>query len=228
MPIVPILTIRLLDIPLPSEPDTKKLLLLGAKDLAREHKKLFDKKKIDISIFHNTEVKYSGLQLGNYQKSPEWTAIGNEAVKALKLWYKIFKSKNKKELKNTVVINEKYTPEFLNYQKKYRINPILISDDMAKELNHVKDKFTRHDRLEKYVYGNLQRFFTHINFEHDKKQNFLKINILDLRPYNRSVDVYHRQKKTAFDITFLCNFRLPQTVRLGQSTAVGYGKMKHL
>ncbi len=223
-----ILTIRLLDIKIPNDPDLYKLFLNGAKDLAAEYKKTFKKKGIKPQIFHNDDVKYSGIQLGRYQGSVEWTAIGEKEVKALKLWYKLFKKQSDIKLKNTVKITEKYTPEYLHYRKKYLAKALLINDDLAKELNDTKDKFAKYDRLEKYLYGNIMRFFNHIGLEHTKDKGFIKINIENVRGYNKAKKVYHKNKKTAFDIVFTCNFRLPQMVRLGQSTALGYGTVRHL
>lgn len=225
---IPILTLRLLDIKIPNEPDTKKLLLNGAKDLAREHKKLFVKKGIDINIFHNDDIQYSGIQLGRYQGAVEWTAIGKDEVKAIKLWYKLFRKQSELMLENTVEIKEKYTPAFLKYQKKYQTKPFLINDDVAKELNDIDDKFARIDRLEKYLYGNFMPFFKHLGVEHDRNTNFLKITVVNIKNHNRSLPVYHQNKKTALDIIFKCNFRLPQTLSLGQSTALGYGKVQHM
>lgn len=223
----PILTLRLLDIRLSRDPNIIKSQLNGAKDLARGHKDLFDAQDIDIQIFHNDDIKYSGIQLGSYRGVPEWTAIGEKEVKALETWYDILKKANHQPLENTVEIREYYTPAFIDIQKKYKIRSFLINDDLAKEFNEIKDKFARYDRMEKYIYGNIQSFFTHIGFVHDKNTNFLKITVLEMMNHPQKAQVYHHQKKSAFSITFLCNFRLPQTLRLGQSTALGYGKIGH-
>lgn len=223
----PLLTLRLLDIRMPEEPGIKKLLLNGAKDLARKHQALFDQNEIDIQIFHNDDIQYSGIQLSRFQGAPEWTAIGEKEVKALELWYDLFKKENQGRLENTMEIRESYTPAFLPRQKTYKISTFLINDETAKSLNEIKDQFARFDRIEKYLFGNLQTFFKHINFVHDKNANFLKITVVDLMTHSRAKPVYHEQKKSAFNVTFLCNFRLPQTLRLGQSTALGYGKVRH-
>ncbi len=225
---IPTLTLRLLDIQMPNEPDTRKLLLNGAKDLLGAHTTRVNEEGINMDIFHNQNIVYSGIQLGRYQRSPEWTAIGGDAVKALQLWYQLFREESPHLLRNTVEIRENFTPEFLPYQKKYRVRPLLISDELAKSLNEITDKFMRYDRLEKYLYGNLMTFFQYIQFDFNKDRHFLKINVLDAPFFNRALPVYHQQKKTAFDIVFKCNFRLPQTLRLGQSTALGYGKVVHL
>lgn len=225
---IPILTLRLLDIRIPNEPDTKRLLLGGAKDLLREHPDELAREGVDLHLFHNKEMQYSGIQLGQHQGSPEWTAIGDEAVRALELWWRLFQAGNAHLLQNTVRVSEQYTARFLNFQKKYAAHTLLVSDEVARELNAMNDKFLRHDRLEKYIYGNLQTFFQHIGFTYQKETNFLKVTVLDVVFYDRAPLVYHDQKKTAFNIVFKCNFWLPQTLRLGQSTAVGFGDIHHL
>jgi len=224
----PILTIRLLDIALDRDITTRKLLLLGAKDLAKEHKSKFKKMDISPKIFHNTKIQYSGIQLGIYQGSPEWTAIGRSAVKALKLWYSLFRKENEIALQNTQWIKEKYTPEFFSYQKKYKIKTLLISSDLAELLEVKGDKYTVYDRLEKYLYGNIQRFFRHIDYEHNKDVHFLKITIQDAHVLTHSKYVFRNKKKIGYEVTFLCNLRLPQMIRMGQSTALGYGKVFHI
>ena len=221
---IPTLTLRLLDVHIPADADTKSLLLNGAKDLARHHQKKFQKKNLSIDLFHNNKIQYSGIQLGRYQGCPEWTAIGKQEVKALKLWFKIFKTENAHLLQNVVIIKERYTPDFLPYQKRYKISPLLVSDKLAKNLNELEDKYARFDHLEKYLYGNIKNFMQHVGYNHDPNQHFLKVTMMDCLPFDRALPVYHQQKKTAFRVRFKCNFRLPQIVRLGQSTALGYGK----
>ena len=223
----PILTLRLLDTELRAHPTARKKVLLTAKDFARTHESKFKKKGLDIDLFHNDQVTYSSMQLGSYKGKMEWTAIGKKPVKALKLWYKLFQKESKIPLQNTIEIKEKYTPSFLDYRQKYQISPWLISDGVAKELNKIEDKFDRYDRLEKYLYGNIQIFFEHIGFEHDKDVHFLKINIEDAYKFSKALPVYHGNKKSAFRVSFTCNFWLPQTLRLGQATALGYGRTTH-
>jgi len=225
---IPIYTIRFLDIIIPDNPDMTNLLLNGAKDLAKENKKLFKKKGIKPEVFHNDDIKYSGIQLSRYQGSPEYTAIGIVEVRALKLWYKLFKKDIDIVLKNTVKIQEQYTPEYLNYRKKYFVKKLLINDNLAKELNKIADKFAVYNRLEKYIYGNIMRFLKHIEFEHNPEQKFIEVKIQNIKRYSKAQKVYHQNKKTAFDIRFTCNFRLPQMVSLGQSTALGYGRVEHI
>jgi hypothetical protein len=225
---IPILSLRFPEIKASANPAVTTKLLGNAKALASDNRALFAKNGIDPDIFHNDNIEYSGIQLGNYQGMQEWTAIGKKHTKALKLWYRIFKKQNANILQNTVIITETYKPGFLDFSERYKIPVILINDDLAKELNHISDKFARYDRLEKYLFGNIQRFFNHIGFVHDKSQNFLKINITRANLHSKSKQVYHQHKKTAFEIIFDCNFYLPQTLRLGQSTALGYGRTYHL
>lgn len=225
---IPILTLRLFDIKIPDDPGDKQLLLTGAKDLLREHQDRCDAHGVDMELFHNKDIAYSGIQLSRFQGISEWTAIGVEYVKALDHWFEIFQETHPVELDNVVEIRERYTPSFLPYHKRYQISSFLISDDLAKKLNNMNDRFREADKIEKYIYGNLMTFFQHIGFEFDKDFYFLKVQVEELIPYNRSLNVFHGQRKTALKVRFRCNFRLPQTLRLGQSTALGFGKVKGL
>lgn len=225
---IPTLTIRLLDIPLSNEPNTKKLLLNGAKDLIKSFPKQAREAGVNVDIFHNKAIVYSAIQLSCYQGSPEWTAIGEPAVKALQFWYRLFQKESPLLLSNTIEIKERYTPVFLSDQKSYQIQQMLVSDQVAKSLNTVKEQAIHDERLEKYIYGNLQTFFKFIGFLHDKETHFLQVKVHDSRGFKRALPVYHYQKKTAFDLVFSCNFKLPQFFRLGQSTALGYGKVTPL
>ncbi len=228
MPQTPILTIQLLNLKIKNDPENKLDIYRDVRNITNEHLAAFSEAGIDTGIFHNDDIKYSGIQLSRHKGGAEWTAIGAQEVKALKHWYEIIKQENKLPLYNTVEISETYTPAFLNHLRKYRIRTLLISDDLAKELNNISDKFARQDRLEKYLYGNIQRFMNHIGYEHNKESNFLKVTVTDMHYHDQTHKVYHDQKKTALDIRFMCNFLLPQTVRLGQSTALGYGKVSHI
>ena len=225
MPIIPTLTIRLLDIPLRHDPAIMKMLLIGAGDEAAAALKKKKQYGIEPSLFHNGEMAYSGIQIASYQGAVEYTAIGETEVKTLEFWYENFIQNNENQIQNAVYIQERYTPSFLPEQKKFRLKTVLINDELAKELNDITDKFARMDKLEKYIYGNIQTFFKHIGYVFDKNKNFLKITITDIVYYDKAMPVYHGEKKSAMDIVFLCNFRLPQALRLGQSTAIGYGKV---
>jgi hypothetical protein len=225
---IPILTLRLLDVDLPVKPYAEVNFMGAAKDLLRENQQRADDANVSLQLFHNKAIAYSAIQLDRHQGAVEWTAYGDEAVEALWFWLELYREQNPHLLQNSVAIQEHYSPDFLPQQKSYRIRPMLLNDDLAKSLNHIHRKNSRYDRLEKYLYGNLQTFFKFIGYSYDKEANFLKINVLDAHPYDRALTVYHNQKKTAFDIKFNCNFRLPQSLRLGQSTALGYGKIFHL
>jgi|GEM_PF-3844557 len=225
---IPIQTLQLLDLQLPNEPGTKKLFLIGAKQLLEEHPKAVKQAGADIELFHNKAIVYSSIQLDRKKGNPLWTAVGQDAINTLQCWYQIFWQQNPHLVKNTLETTEQYTPEFLNYQQGYRIRPMLISDNLAKELNVMDDHVDRLDRLEKYLYGNLQTYLRYIGFEYDKNEHFLKTNVIKSDYYSRPLEVYHQQKKTALEVLWLCNFRLPQTLRLGQSTALGYGRVSHL
>ncbi|HHM20531.1 MAG TPA: hypothetical protein ENJ20_00785 [Bacteroidetes bacterium] len=228
MTAIPITTLRLLDIKLPEERYAKVNFIGAAKDLIRKHSARADAPDIDPEIFHNKSITYSAIQLDRYMGVPEWSAYGDEAVEALWYWLELFREENPELLHNSLMVQEHYTPAFLPHLKKYRISPLLVSDSVSKELNAIMDKFARNDRMEKYLFGNLLVFFKHIGFENSKEQHFLKISVEDCYRLPRALPVYHGYKKSAYRVAFSCNFLLPQTLRLGQSTAIGYGKVIHL
>ena len=197
---IPIFTLTLLDIEIPKKINLKTAFFKGMTDSLIENTEIFEGEKIPVDIFHNDRIEYSGIHFGETKGKPSITAIGTQEVKALKLWYKIIKEENKIPLNNTVEISETYTPTFINHLRKYRIRTLLISDDLAKELNGINDKFAKQDRLEKYLYGNIQRFMIHIGYEHNKESNFLKVTVTDMHYHDQTHKVYHDQKKTALDI----------------------------
>lgn len=225
MSTIPTLTIRLLDIPLRHDPAIMSMLLVGAGEEVASALKKKKQRGIDPSLFHNGEMRYSGIQIARYQGAVEYMAIGEDEARTLDYWYELFRESNGHQLQNTIEIHERYTPAFLPELKKYRVRTLLINDALAVELNDLTDRFARIDKLEKYIYGNLHTFFKHIGFSFDTRQHFLKVVIDEVIPYDHAMPVYHGQKKTAMDIVFQCNFRLPQALRIGQSTAIGYGKV---
>ena len=220
---IPILTLRLLDCPL--QASSKKWLLNAAKDLLRPQEQMLKARGLDIDLFHNQEIRYSAIQLDNYQGTCEWTAVGMEAVALLEYWYELFKKEATVPLQNTVAIRETYVPGFLEDPKMYRIPALVISNNLAQDLSRLRFRQARIERMEKYLYGNIRTFLNHIGFEYDKGQYFLHVRIREMKCLARSFPVFHRQRKTACALTFTCNFRLPQTLRLGQSTALGHGKV---
>jgi hypothetical protein len=225
---IPILTLRLLDVELPVKPYAQVNFMGAAKDLLRDNQQRADAAQVSLQLFHNKAIAYSAIQLDRHQGAAEWTAYGEEAVEALWFWLELYREENPQLLQNSVAIQEHYSPGFLPNQKDYQIGPMLLNDELAKSLNRIHHKNARYGRLEKYLYGNLQTFLKFIGYTYDKEAHFLKVEVLEAHPYDRALTVYHNQKKTAFNIKFKCNFKLPQTLRLGQSTALGYGKISHL
>lgn len=200
----------------------------AAKDLLRLNQDQATAAGADLNLFHNKEIIYSSIQLDRYQNAPQWTAYGEEAVETLWFWLSLYREEHPELLHNSVVIQEHYTPAFLTKPNEYQIGSMLVNDEVAKTLNTIHNKHNRYNRLEKYLYGNLQTFFKFIEYTYAKEEHFLNVKVLHAKPYDQALPIYHRQKKTAFDIKFNCNFRLPQSIRLGQSTALGYGKIFHL
>lgn len=225
---IPIMTIRLLDLQLPREQYAEINFIGAAKDLLRDHAPRTQAAGIDLELFHNQEVTYSSIQLDRYQNVPEWTAYGEKAVETLWFWLSLFRERHPDLLKNSIVIQEHYTPTFLPQQNKYQLHQLVLSKSVSKELQYQRSPKKQKQRLEKYLYGNILRFLSHIGYSFDKDAFFLKVNVHNIHSDHRKVPIFKQQIKKARNLTFDCNFRLPQTLRLGQSTALGYGKLVHI
>lgn len=225
---IPIMTIRLLDLELPRKQYSEINFIGAAKDLLRDHQERTKAAGIDLNLFHNKEVTYSSIQLDRYQDSPEWTGYGEQAIETLWFWLALFRERHPELLQNSVVIQEHYTPDFCNYQKNYHLHKILLSKSVKQDLQRIRNPEKQRLRLKNYLYGNIQRFFTHIGYTFDKDQHFLEVKVDSFKPITQKSSTFREIKVFPHTISFSCNFRLPQSLRLGQSTALGYGKLTHL
>jgi len=153
--------------------------------------------------------------------------VGAPSVAALELWYELFRPQSPMPLKNTIEIREQYTPEFMRGLRRYHAPTLLISDTLAKQLNNIDDAYLRNDKLERYLYGNIQTFLAHIDYTYDPNTHYLKVALHDFQYARSPKPVFHDQIKTACTVHFSTNFRLPQTLRLGQATGIGYGRVWH-
>lgn len=222
----PILTIRLIDIKVPQEVKLFSNFLNSANDLARENKILFKKAGIPVDIFHNEEVAYSGIQFSRYLGSASFTALGVQEVKALELWYELFKKNTKIPLQNTQTIKETYVPLIADKFYKYHLSQILIEKKIGDELKKLTNKLAKIERLEKYLYGNIMRLVTgHLGYEMTEN-DYISVRVNKIAPAGVK-DTYHGGMLQAYIINFKTNIYLPQTCRLGQATALGYGLVQH-
>jgi len=223
-----ILTINLFDIKVPNKVKFFSNFLNGAKDLAREHKDLFAKKNIPIEIFHNDNIAYSGIQFSRHLGAAQFTAIGNKEVKALKLWYKLFKQNKELPLTNTQIIKETYQFRISTKNFKYAIATILLRKEVHKELQKLEILQEKISRLQGYLLGNIKTTFLDQHLNIDVTDVFVKINIIDFKKKNTVLSTYHGGKLVAYQIKFTSNVYLPHTLRLGQAVALGYGTVKHI
>lgn len=221
----PILTLRLLNEPLSTHTSVRMDKLVKAKDLLRKYPEACLSEEVNLELFHNEEIRYSGIQLDEYYQATEWTAIGLSEVKALVLWYQLAQHEQLIDCANVVESTEFYTPRFLDRTRRYLIKNLVLSRNLCEEFAYQKNPKQRKARLEKYLFGNIMTFFNHIKFSFDKSQYFLKVDIHHYKSLTGQKTVFHHQQKQAIQIEFSLNFQLPQTLRLGQSTALGYGKV---
>ncbi len=222
----PILNINLFDIKIPDNVVLYSQFLNEAKDLARNHKALFDEKEIPIDIFHNCSIAYSGIQFSRYLGSACFTAIGKKEVEALRLWYKLFIENSQIPVLNTRVTNEVYYPEITNNLINYSVNDILLKKEIHDEIKGLTNQFAKSDRFEKYLYGNIKSFLQRQLGMHIGEKEYISVKVQEFSSSGYR-PTYHGGSLAAFRIKFCTNVYLPHILRLGQAVALGYGLVMH-
>lgn len=225
---IPILTINLVDIQInktiPGITDFYNHEVLA---LILKNEKEFLKKNLSITLFHNQEVKYPGIQFTLYCGAASFTAFGHKETDALMLWYRIFRKEHKIKNGNEVIISETYNPILTNNYINYRTVNLLLKKEIGLEVKEIKSSFAVRDRLEKYLYGNIRAFLENIAGMEFSDEDFIsvKVNNYDKKGFKPT---YHGGKLMAYGIDFAVNVYLPQTLRLGQAVSLGYGDIKHV
>jgi len=224
---LPILTLHLLDVKIPANTRLMTAFFNGMRDTAEANKALFDQEDIPADIFHNDKVAYSGIQFTLYRGGASLTAVGHKEVRALELWYGLYKIETGDAGQNTLRIYEQYFPAITARSIQYHTANMLLKREIADEIEVLKSRFAVHARLEKYMYGNIKAFLVRVAGMELTGQDFISVKVQyckDLGPKS----TYHGGKLTAYEIKFTANVYLPQTLRLGQAVSLGYGNICHI
>jgi hypothetical protein len=226
MSAIPILTLHLLDVKIPNNTKMMTEFYNGMRALAEENEEVFKNEEIPIDIFHNDKIAYSGIQFTRYKEAASFTAIGKKEVRAIEIWYELFKKSIGKIDQNHQLIGEKYIPCMTKKYYNYTALNILLKKEIGEDIALLKNSFAVRDRLEKYLYGNIKAFLVRVAGMEFDNDDFISVKV---KRYSKKGirNTYHGGKLPAYEIEFAANVYLPQTLRLGQAVSLGYGDIKH-
>ncbi|MDP2722175.1 MAG: CRISPR-associated endonuclease Cas6 [Bacteroidales bacterium] len=223
---LPILTINLLDVKIPANSSLMTAFLNGMRDVAVENQALFEEEGIPADIFHNDKIAYSGIQFTNIRGSASITAVGPKEVRALELWYEIFQKSIGNPEQNTLIIKEQFIGQITKVYLNYKANSLLLKSEIGYEIENLQNQFAIHDRLEKYLYGNIKAFLVRVAGMEIGEHDYISVKVHKYKNHGLK-STFHGGKLPAFDIYFSTNVTLPHTLRLGQAVSLGYGNVVH-
>jgi hypothetical protein len=174
------------------------------------------------TLFHNADYKYSSIQFGIKNGFLILSAYGNDEVKAVKAWWRLYSKQKKLQKDNILIISENYKLEILDFFVKYRVKNLLLHRN--KKLTGISQEELEQN-LEQYIISNFLPFFSHLGYHHDKEKDRIYTAILELRELPEKMKVFKAKKLKAYDIVFKANIKLPKIFAIGQSTAMGYGRV---
>ena len=224
---LPILTINLLDVKIPANSSLMTAFLNGMRDVAVENQVLFESEGIPADIFHNDKIAYSGVQFTNIRGFASITAVGPKEVRALELWYEIFRKSIGNPEQNTLIIKEQFIGQITKVYLNYKADSLLLKSEIGYEIENLQNQFAIHDRLEKYLYGNIKAFLVRVAGMEIGEHDYISVKVHKYK-YHGLKSTFHGGKLPAFDIYFSTNVTLPHTLRLGQAVSLGYGNVVHV
>ncbi len=224
---IPILTLHLLDVTIPDNTRLRTAFYNGMLALAEENKELFEKELIPIDIFHNDQIAYSGIQFTLYRGAASFTAVGEKEVRAIEIWYELFKNSIGNVPQNIIRSYEQYIPEITQIYYHYHTDNLLVKKEITEEIASLKSQFAISDRLEKYLYGNIKAFLIRVAGMEVGENDFISVKVNSFKKSGLKT-TYHGGKLHAYEIDFVANVYLPHCMRLGQAVSLGYGEITHV
>ena len=196
--------------------------------LVEQHAGAFKGVPAPLDLFHDKSHHYSGIQFGIVDGAVSIRAYGKTEIKALKIWWQLYRKQYAFKPENVQIIQEKYRLGFLPQPQTYRLNNFLVSKSKQKELNELEDDKSVKSILSEYIVANFFPFFNHLNYRHDRKEQEIVVNILHYKRQKKPQGTFKDYKRQAYDIVFETNLRLPHLFRMGEATALGFGNVKYL
>ena len=195
--------------------------------LVEQNAAAFKKIKEPTNLFHNHSHHYSGIQFGITDGAVSVRAYGKTEIKALKIWWQLYRKQYAYKPDNIQIIQEKYRLGFLSQPKRYQIKDFLVNKTKQKELEEADDEKAK-QILADYIVANFFPFFNHLNYRHDRKEQEIVVRVLRYKHQKQLQSTFKNYKRQAYDIVFESNLRLPHLYRMGEATALGYGNIEYL
>ena len=197
-------------------------------DLIEASPDVFKNTKKAKALFHNSKHQYSAIQFGIKHKHLSMTAYGDKAIKILKKWWIVYQRENALQVRNKVVCKEQYSLGFLPVLQTYRLQNFLISKEKSQDLRQAENAAERQKIMEDYIMANFLPFFNHIGYWHERTEQDIVVKIDSYKRIRKDISVFKGVKLKGYNIIFKTNLRLPHILRLGQSTALGFGEVNWL
>ncbi len=193
------------------------------------HKSLFDNADELIRRMHNSGHHYTVVQIGSDKGALNITAYGKDAIRDVENWWKIYKKVNNIRPDNQIICKEKYTLSYDARPHTYRADTLLINRRKARELEALENNPSAYyETFERYLTANFLPLYNLIGHRHDKEKHDVTPRILQIKKHPRTYKVFRQYRRPGFDVVFQTVLRLPVHFRMGESTALGYGKITHL
>jgi len=196
--------------------------------LVSDNEAAFSDIKGGSDIFHNRRNTYSLIQFNADKAYPVLTAYGDNAIKALDIWFELFRKNNPEQSQNFQQNTENY--RFIPQAEKYtyRIKDFLINHERYDSIKHAnKQEFN--DGLGQYVVNMFLVFLKELSYKANENPLRIEAKIIKSNKKKQFVKPFkYASKFAAYDITFTINVRLPETIAFGIATARGFGVVEHL
>jgi hypothetical protein len=187
----------------------------------KENKELYRDVDELYTLFHNETHRYSGIQFGHIDGHLSLSAYGTKEIKAVEEWWKIYSKQHKYTPTNILTGTEDYELELLDYFVKYKVE-LFLTNKEKKYDKHSETDFEMD--MEQYLVSNYFPFFNHIGYRHDRNRHNLYAVIISINKKGKQ-RIFRGKQRDAYDIIFKSNIKLPRIFAMGQSTALGYGKV---
>ena len=182
-----------------------------------------------MQAFHNDKIQYAGIQLASEQHRLAITAYGKSNIKAVETWWKVYRKKNKLSKTNVVKTQENYELQYSPEAYTYKISKMLIKKDKYEQLSRLKNNTARFNSvLAAYITANFLPLYNMIDHWHDRQKNDIQVQIVKAQEHLHGFKVYKNRYRQGFDIVFTTRLLLPYNFAIGESTALGFGRINML